>query len=163
MCHAIQNVEDFSFYQKETAQSIQKSESGKVHLHKNSITSKSTLAVSWLPMPLDQNWEMTSSNVWPLTTLKAKLLAAGEGKVTAASHFKGLCSGHSWDRINVNKITVSWQSFKPQVIPEQHPHKIFLLCRSLMFSSLLRPKLHHAALWCIFFLYGLVKQKTKSK
>jgi len=37
---------------------------------------------------------MTSSNVWPPTTLKVKLLAAGEEKVITFLLAKGLRNGH---------------------------------------------------------------------
>ena len=159
MHHAIQKLKDFSVCQKEKARSSQISGRREMHLNKNSSTSKSTLAVSWLPMPLDQNWEMTSSNVWLLTTLKEKLLAAEKENLQKSPISKVFAVGTAGHRKMSTRLAIIWKNFKPQVIPEQHPHKIFVLCQNLMFSLLLRPKMHHAALLCISFLYGLVNQK----
>lgn len=65
-------------------------------LHWNTYgTSKSTRVASLLPIPLDQNWATANSIVWPPTTGKAKLLAAGEENVTTLSHLIGLCKGQS--------------------------------------------------------------------
>lgn len=75
---------------------IQKNESKRKNILKiliNVNTSKSTNVTSWLPMPLDQNWAMANSNVWPPSTGKVKLLREGDEKVTTLSHFTGLFKG----------------------------------------------------------------------
>ena len=58
-------------------------------------TSKSTIVVSWLPMPLDQNCAIANSIVLPPTTGNEKFLVDGEANVATLSHFKGLFRGQS--------------------------------------------------------------------
>jgi hypothetical protein len=128
------------------------------------FTLRSTLAVSWLPIPLDQNWAMTSSNVWPPTTLKVKFLAAGEEKVTTLLHFKGLCNGRIWHKKHVSKGPyLTLHNRRLNILPELYQQKIFEVYQNLICSWLLQPKMHHVALLYISFLYGLMEKKEKKE
>lgn len=44
-------------------------------------------------MPLDQNWAIANSMVWPPSTANVKLLIEGDENVTTLSHFFGLFKG----------------------------------------------------------------------
>ena len=61
----------------------------------NRHTSKSTIVVSWLPTPLDQNWATANSIVRPPSTGKKKVWADGDENVTTLSVLIGLFKGES--------------------------------------------------------------------
>lgn len=67
---------------------------------KTSFTSKSTIVVSWLPTPLDQNWATANSIVLPPSTAKEKVWADGEENVITFSDFKYLFKGESCKTLN---------------------------------------------------------------
>lgn len=131
-------------------------------------TSKSTTVFSWLPIPLDQNWAMVNSSVWPPTTGMAKLLETGEENIAALSHLLGLRSGQicislilgfiSWPCwANAERINYSHASC---TLPERRQYKIVGSCQTLILSWLPQSNQHQVAPQWISVLCDLFKKHS---